>query len=58
MSRKKQQPDDEPIDVDTVRADDELIEDLRDGAEPPTGDQVAGMLGAWRDAVRPGEGPL
>lgn len=36
---------DDPV----VLADDELVEDLRAGCEPPDGDQVAEMLAAWRD---------
>lgn len=38
----------EPNDAD-VKADDALLEDLRAGAQPPTGDQIAQTLAAWRD---------
>lgn len=41
--------DDEPVDVAALRADDELIEDLRAGAQPPTGDHIARLLAALRD---------
>lgn len=40
---------DQPIDVAAVADDDQLVEDLRAGAEPPTSDQVAATLAAWRD---------
>lgn len=35
-----------------VADDDHLIEDLRCGAQPPTDDQLARILGAWRDDTR------
>lgn len=41
--------DDEPVDLAAVRADDELIEQLRAGAEPPTDDQVAALLAQLRE---------
>lgn len=39
-----------PDDPDRVAADDRLVEQVAAGA-PPTGDRVAAMLAAWRDAV-------
>lgn len=41
--------DDDPVDLAAVNADDDLIEQLRAGAEPPTGDQVAALLAQLRD---------
>lgn len=41
----------EPIDVTAVASDDALIEDLLAGAQPPSGDQVAAVLKAWREDV-------
>lgn len=41
--------DDEPINLADLCADDELIEQLRAGAEPPTDDQVAALLAQLRE---------
>ena len=39
----------DPDDLTAIAADDELLEDLRAGCAPPTGDQVTRHLAAWRD---------
>lgn len=41
-------------DPDAVAADDQLVEDLRRGAEPPTQDQIAELLARWRDDTQRG----
>lgn len=47
-------PDDEqPLDLAAVRADDELINALNDGAEPPP-EVVAQLLDTWAAARRDG----
>lgn len=38
--------------LDAIHDDDQLIEDLRAGAQPPDGDQVAAALAAMRDEAR------
>lgn len=45
----------EPTNLDALRADDDLIEDLRRGAEPPDDDQIAKALAAMRDQARGGK---
>lgn len=44
-------PPDPAVDPDAVADDDQLIEDLRAGAQPPSHDDVARHLAAWRDAT-------
>lgn len=48
-------PDDDAADADPdsldVTIDEDLIEDLRSGAMPPTDDQIANILAAWRRGV-------
>lgn len=45
---------DDPIDVAAVRADDDLVEDLRAG-NVPDGDPLGRTLGAWADEARGGD---
>lgn len=42
--------DDEPVNLDELKADDELVEDLRHGKTP--GDRLGKLLGAWRDETQ------
>lgn len=44
--------DDSTVDPAAVAADDRLIDELASGATPPTREQVAAVLAAWRDSVR------
>lgn len=46
--------DQDRADAEVIAADHRLLEDLRAGAEPPTGDQIARCLAAWRDDHRQG----
>lgn len=39
------------IDLAAVAEDDQLVEDLRAGTIPPTADQIAHLLAAWRAEV-------
>lgn len=48
----------ETADDPAVVADDQLIEDLRAGAEPPTGDQVSAYLASLRADVRQDDLPI
>lgn len=44
----------DPVDLAALKADEDLLEDLRAGAEPPTDDQVARHLAAATQKVRAG----
>lgn len=41
-----------PDDLAAVAADDQLVDDLAAGCQPPDDDQVAQHLAAWRDETR------
>ncbi len=44
-------PDHRAVDPDDVTADEQLLEDLRAGAHPPTADQIGCLMATWRDEV-------
>jgi hypothetical protein len=44
----KPSPDGRPVDLETVRADEALLESLRCGDAVPADDELATLLGAWR----------
>lgn len=44
-------PHEPPVDVADIDVDEQLLEDLRSGAQPPTHDHVARLLATWRDEV-------
>lgn len=45
------QPEEHPLDPAALKADNELIENLNAGDEPPA-DELGQMLGAWRDETQ------
>ena len=47
-------PDDDPIDLAAVRADDELVEDLRAG-NVPNDEPLTRALGGWVKQARDGD---